>query len=511
MSEDKKTEFEQKKIKIFSLMSIAVFLAVLIIPGIMWGIGMLLPGDDFKALDYDLGEKRNKAEFPQQFTSAYGTEIEAYYNDRLPFRSVIITANRKLTAALEKPYDETISPYLVKILYNNNSDEQQVVEDIPDETIKGENEPESELKAETDLKQPEPKEEENVLDSANDGESTAEEELVLEQEKGNEKTEDEDEEEQESKLNDEPAPEKEPEPVFPLNTDDPNYFPPKLLKNTTIVGREGWLFFAKENALEDYVANNIYSDVQLNEYLSKMIQLRDACASQGKRLYYFIPPNKEQVYSEMMPSYKVADEYKRAQRLVDYVHANSDIQIIYPINELRAAKAVCQPYFKTDTHWTEAGAYIGVQALYAMMGMPTIDIQIVTKTTTQYLGGDLLLLGNLNQENYADDIRYHLDYRMDIGVTSVDGTQFVDYVYNTVSTSTNQCKVVLVGDSFRLFMAEYLSKDFSNYTHVHWEHLDDPVAVDAIKNADIIIVESVERLNNFLPQTMDGVRGILQQ
>lgn len=81
----------------------------------------------------------------------------------------------------------------------------------------------------------------------------------------------------------------------------------------------------------------------------------------------------------------------------------------------------------------------------------------------------------------------------------------------TVSTCTNRCNAVLVGDSFRLFMAEYLSKDFDHYTHIHRKCLDDSRAIEAINNADIIIVESVERLNNFLPETLDEVCEILEK
>jgi len=453
-----------KNKKKFSIVSIVLFLAVLMIPGAIWGVGNLFAADGFKTLDYDLGEKRNKAEFPKEFTSASGREIEAYYNDRLPFRSMIIGANRKLNATLEKPYEDIIAPYLVKAFYEQDAQETQTVIEKP----------------------PTLGSEENIAQSIEKTEQNLETEEYFEE------------------APEETQVEENPQEAL-------EYLPPKLYEKTTIAGRDGWLFFAKENALDDYLGNNIYDDATLEEYLEKMVRLQELCDAKGKKLYFMIPPNKEQVYAEKMPSYEVVDEYKRAQRLVDYVQKNSDIQIIYPIDELRAAKDVCQIYFKTDTHWTEAGAYVGVQALYELMGIPTTDIRSLSKTSSSYLGGDLLLLGNLNQEDYADDIRYHLDYRMDLGVTANDGGQFVDDIFSTVSTCTNRCNAVLVGDSFRLFMAEYLSKDFDHYTHIHRKCLDDSRAIEAINNADIIIVESVERLNNFLPETLDGVCEILEK
>ena len=53
-----------------------------------------------------------------------------------------------------------------------------------------------------------------------------------------------------------------------------------------------------------------------------------------------------------------------------YVKENSDINIIYPINELKAAKKYWQIYYKYDTHWNNMGAFVGVQSLYKALDIP---------------------------------------------------------------------------------------------------------------------------------------------
>ena len=57
-------------------------------------------------LDFDLGENRSKVFLPEAFSSSFMGEVEVYYNDRLPFCSVIISVNRKLTSLIEKLYDK---------------------------------------------------------------------------------------------------------------------------------------------------------------------------------------------------------------------------------------------------------------------------------------------------------------------------------------------------------------------------------------------------------------------
>lgn len=396
-------EIEENKKKSFSIISIVIFMAVLVLPSILWLFVHLAGKEAAAALDYDLGENRNKASLPESFSSSFMGEMEAYYNDRLPFRSVIISVNRKLTSLIEKPFDKIVQ------------------------------------------------------------------------------------------------------------TKD--YLPPKVHNDATIEGREKWLFFAKENSLEDYLGSNILSDEQMESYLTGMEELQAVCELQGKKVFFIIPPNKEQVYSEFMPSYTIEDPYKKAQRLVDYIQENSDIDIIYPIKELKAAKDQWQLYLKTDTHWNSAGAFIGVQALYTLMGLPTTELESLTILEEPVYNGDLLGMGNLNWEDYAGDKTYTVYYRLDVEVTEElgNGIGAGADIYSTTASSGNPCNFVMLGDSFRINMGPYLSKDFDRCTLVNIFHMGEPDAEDAIKNADMIVVELVERNSINFPNIMSAICEILEQ
>lgn len=391
---------EQKRGKIFAIISVAVFMIILILPSVIWLFLHMAGQEVIQMLDYDLGENRNKTSFPKTFSASFMGEIEEYYNDRLPFRSVIISANRKLTLLIEKPYDKI---------------------------------------SETE-----------------------------------------------------------------------EYMAPKVHNNATIEGREKWLFFALENSLEDYLGSNVLSQDQMSSYLSGMEELKMICEAQGKELFFIIPPNKEQVYSEFMPSYTIVDPYKKVQRLVDYIQDNSSIEIIYPIEELRMAKEQWQLYLKTDTHWNSAGAFVGVQALYTLMGLQTTDLQSLMISEERIYNGDLLGMGNLNWEDYAGDKTYVVDYRPDVEVTMEFGTGYGSDIYSAYSSSGNPCNFVMVGDSFRINMGQYLSKDFDKCTLINIFSLDNPDAVNAIKNADIIVIELVERNNTNLLSVLANICGVLE-
>lgn len=465
MQELKKEEGAWKGSRGFAIFSIIVFMTALVLPTVVWLVmGAAWPAGR-EGVDFQLDENRNMAPFPETFGPAYGQELEAYYNDRLPFRSAIILAQRNLTMWMEKPYDDLLGPCLVKLFYDDFKRPE------PGGRTDKENE-ENAIKADASSVLPEGVQ--NSSAHENDGDKN-------------------------SGGSDEAS--------EPLD----GYFPPKVHNKSTIEGREKWLFFALENSLEDYLGNNILSEEELKTYLDGMEELERICEEKGKKLYFILPPNKEQVYAEFMPTYKIADTYKRAQRLVDYVQANSDIKIIYPIEELKAAKEKWQLYFKTDTHWNDAGAFVGTQALYALMELPVTDLSELTTEEWAFNSGDLVRVGNLNGKDYEGDISYTIYYKLYVDVTAEEGENFSSDIYSTVSTAENQSSIVVLGDSFRISMGQFLSKDFGRCMLLNSFNMQEAVAVEAIQNADIIVIESVERMNVNLPDFMTSIGNILER
>lgn len=74
-----------------------MFLAVLVLPGMIWyGVGCLAP-EVREEWDFDLEENRAKAELPEFVLEKDCTQkLECYYNDNIPFRSFLITWEQKL-------------------------------------------------------------------------------------------------------------------------------------------------------------------------------------------------------------------------------------------------------------------------------------------------------------------------------------------------------------------------------------------------------------------------------
>lgn len=496
-----------KKDKIYAIISIAVFMAVLVLPTFIWiCVSVVLP--ESRSLDYDLGENRNKAAFPDTFNTAYTQEIEAYYNDRVPFRSMIISADREIESFVEENYDVFVVPYLTDLVRKDTglaAQKQSALQETSENVMQ------ADLLAAVDTGQ------EDAAETADEEEKDLVKDSGEKEQEMSAQTDEAAEEAAESEKAEGEESETEAEDAEEPKNEDTDYLMPKIHNDSVIEGSDKWLFFMLENSLEDYQGSNIFDQAQLEGYVGNMLALQQSCDATGKSLYFLIPPNKEQVYSEKMPDITVYDSYKRQQRLVDYIHANTNLKIAYPLQEMLAAKGNYQIYFRTDTHWNFAGAFVGVQSLYSLMGLPTTGLNSVSVEKFGVSAGevgDLIGLGNLNPADYGGDVNYSIGYKPGVQANVVAGSDPGANFYSASSPSGQQCNLVVVGDSFRIYAGLFLQKDFSSCTLIKYKYpgdLNNTNAINAIRGADCIVVLLTERNYVFMPGISSEMQTILNE
>jgi len=297
--------------------------------------------------------------------------------------------------------------------------------------------------------------------------------------------------------------------------DSDDFLAPQLVGDIVLLGRDNWLFYAGDDSISYYRGTNVLAQEQMADCLDQMVQLQKLCNEKEIQLQFIILPNKEQVYSEYMPSYVIEDNYKRTDRFVDYVREHSEVPILYPLQELRQAAPQWQTYHQYDTHWNHAGAYIGTQALYQALGLPTTALQDLEVARCAATTNDLLILGGLDASQYPAEQDYAIAYRPEVTLTEVQGDLQPMSVYSARSDCGNDTEFVLIGDSFRCFMIDYLAKDFSHCVITYRETSDNSTdypdeVVESIQNADILVMEAVERYDSKLFPAIEKVIEILQ-
>ena len=528
--------------KIIRRISIALFLCVLILPPVSWAVLKLVCGDNSRVmerLDYDLGENRELAAFPDDADiGSITSELEAYYNDHAPYRSALITINRRINSKLERAYTMNVQPVLVALADmthtatkpdvsgNEGSNEGQTDTENSTRYAQGDNAGENGA-----IK-------DNIIENSADDQNGGNADVGKEESSTSGKNEhgsisggvDSEDMSGDTHSGQKPGNGENESGEMSGNAGGVNesggttenngsansldklpYFPAREM-NGTIFGRDDWMFCNYDNSIAYYCGSNLMSEQQMKDKLSLMQKLQNICDSRGVQLQFMIAPNKEQVYSEYMPTYTIENSYKRVPEFIDYVKRNSSVKIIYPIDELRAAKSTMSTYYKYDTHWNHYGSFIATQALYKDMGLDYVSPDSVNYSEGSCIWG-LVITAGLSWKDYERDYDHIPDYKPEIELFNTDGV--IDHihteksaVYRTDSTASSQRRFVMVGDSFRLYMMPYLERDFPHVSIAHRDNIHD--IEDDIRQADILVVECVERLDDSLNGTILQLIDILE-
>jgi alginate O-acetyltransferase complex protein AlgJ len=162
-----------------------------------------------------------------------------------------------------------------------------------------------------------------------------------------------------------------------------------------VLGKEGWLFYAGEQAIESYRCVKPYTSDELDRMQHLLEEERDWLAQRGIHYLVVIVPNNPTLNPEYLPDWltRVSPE-SRLDQLICRMDAASTLKILDLRPALLQAKRHRRVSCRTDTHWNEYGAFIGYQAIMEKVSawfpnarpLKLEDFDVVTQTRD---GGDL--------------------------------------------------------------------------------------------------------------------------
>jgi len=128
-----------------------------------------------------------------------------------------------------------------------------------------------------------------------------------------------------------------------------------------LFGEDGWLFYNEPGILQDFLGKQPLSDEDLLAWKNKLIRTQHTLSEQGIIYRFVIIPNKCNVYTKKLPHalQQTEAEIKRIEQLQTFLADTASPQLLYLQNALQSAAKDELVYFPNDTHWTEAGCYIG--------------------------------------------------------------------------------------------------------------------------------------------------------
>ncbi len=270
-----------------------------------------------------------------------------------------------------------------------------------------------------------------------------------------------------------------------------------------IVGKDHWLFYTGNESVIDALGIGFFSDEDLQMILDKLLAVREKYAEDKEDFVLLVAPNKEIVYSQYMPEhYGPLSETSRAKQLVEYIRANSDIKVVYPLEELKAASEEELIYYKTDTHWNKLGGFIGAQALIAAAGGTPADYHDLALSYEGGQRGDLGDLGHTPMKYLEEtEVLIH-GYLEGLSVEMLENDDGGTGLIRTrTPDSPDERSLTMVRDSFGAAMEPVLPRYFREVVLINWKFMDN---IDVAGfGGDVFVYEIVERNLGRLPGDLD--------
>lgn len=257
------------------------------------------------------------------------------------------------------------------------------------------------------------------------------------------------------------------------------------VSSVTLFGNNGYLFHQNENdgsPLHDYLGDNHFSKDELGAIAKNLEGVKKKVEGKDAKFVVMIIPNKEIVYAEYMPSYiKRDDTVTKADLLVEYLRANTDIDVVYVKDSLLAGKDKFPVYYKTDTHTNMVGSLFAVADLFkTCYGKEmTPDIEKFDIHMPNYMG-DLGKMAKCTDRYSIDKVYFYPKKAVGDG-DKIDSS------------------IMLVGDSFSDFISmemDYYLKGGVDYKMIGDYNFDYHAATDAgleSLKSKYVVWECVER------------------
>jgi hypothetical protein len=296
-------------------------------------------------------------------------------------------------------------------------------------------------------------------------------------------------------------------------------------------GRNGFLIYTGPGGtLEDYIHSNTLSEPQLADLSRQLAAVDQGFRKRGTTFFWVVPPNTPTIYPESMPTrYKPVGPMSRLAQMSSTFEAKGVAAFIDLTPIVAAAKATnsVNVYRKTDTHWTDLGAFAAYKEVMRRMSesRPEFRKQLTPASIDEYVlvthkgfSGDLAALLGLKGELTEDlpvliaksprsaAIAAHV-------LQAIGGGRFspmpvpgfsIDIKRPGVLTTENaeRCpgpSLVMYHDSFGFFLAQWMAEHFCSATFLFPNQYPKTASVDrdwhSRNTPTFVVLESVERFS----------------
>lgn len=257
-------------------------------------------------------------------------------------------------------------------------------------------------------------------------------------------------------------------------------------KKPVLMGRDGWLFYTGDKAMEQYLGLKPFSQEQLREFAMILNGKKEYLEKRHIRYIFVVAPGKESIYPEYLPIDVSMRHETPLDQLIAYLRANSSVEVLDLREEIRTAKRVRRVYQKTDTHWNDYGAYIAHRTITrelekyfpAIAALKNPRYSFVVKNCEK---GDLAALSAMREPLKEDCVTLAAGNRFFAKKVPI-GSFYKEYkIVDSLAPNPGLLTIiterkgsalpraVIFRDSYTYYLIPFLSENFSRVVYI-WDY-----------------------------------------
>ena len=266
-----------------------------------------------------------------------------------------------------------------------------------------------------------------------------------------------------------------------------------FVQSDVIRGSDDHLFYRK--TVENYKGISRFTNEELQLIRQNLEGLFDQAQQIGTKCLLYIAPDKEQVTPSFMPEKirRVSPE-SRGEQTAAYLSDTVQFPVIYPKNELSELAKDYPVYYITDTHWNDLGGWFASGEISSAFSGKKADPGMPKYHFYESDGKDLAGMLGLS-EQIPEENAVQIDFDDEVLVWKPESIEH-GKIQRFGSTSPNQKKLLIIGDSFSEYFMRSAIHDVSEILFVTYGEL---YRIDiAAEKPDYLVVMLVERNLPFL-------------
>lgn len=270
-----------------------------------------------------------------------------------------------------------------------------------------------------------------------------------------------------------------------------------------LIGRDQWLFYAGNYALDVHMGLRPLSEEKLKAWRSLLESRRDRLSAKGIKYLFVAAANKESIYPEQLPGWaNKAGAVTQMDQFLAYMRSNSTVEILDLRPVLLEARKHARTFLLTDTHWNQFGAFAAYQEIIRTLarqlpGIEPLPLEAFSKSYSNESGADLARMLAQEQAMTEPDVvtlkplppLHELTCTVD---TNIFHRKWVPGEEPRFTENPEQkYKAVVFRDSFSGALTPLLGYQFKRIVYI-WQRPWEPSVIENEK-PDVVIDEMLER------------------